>query len=113
MKSRENKVFFIPSEKLIEILPNEIGGGFATDMIMVDGDIIRYMYRENPDDKYDSGWRFFSGKESQEYVDDPNNTSFYKLNTIANYDQSIISYLNLPIGTELERIEDTNLFEII
>ena len=37
----------------------------------------------------------------------------YNVNTIANYDRAIIPYLDLPFGTELERIENTDKFEII
>ena len=51
------------------------------------------MYREAPDSKQDSGWRFFSGEESQEYVDNPDNLSIYDVNTIANYDTAIVEYL--------------------
>jgi hypothetical protein len=28
------------------------------------------MYRELPDNNVDSGWRFFSAEDTQEYVDD-------------------------------------------
>lgn len=56
---------------------------------------------------------FFSGTEDQDYVDDTNNTMIYNVNTIANYDRAIIHYLNLPFGTELERIENTDKFQII
>ena len=74
---------------------------------------IGYMYREQSDEPLDSGWRFFSGTESQEYVDNPNNTMIYQVNTIANYDRAIIPYLNLPYGSELERIEGTDKFQIV
>ncbi len=37
----------------------------------------------------------------------------YNVNTIANYDKAIIPYLNLPFGTELERIQGTDKFQII
>jgi hypothetical protein len=69
------------------------------------------MYRDEPSDDTDSGWRFLSGTESQEYVDDPENWAIYDLNTIANYDMAIIEYLELPIGTELERIRGTSKFK--
>jgi hypothetical protein len=80
-------------------------GCIATDKITVDGLPVNYMYKEEPYDERDSGWRFFSGTETQEYVDDANNSMIYKVNTIANYDPSIIPYLDLPIGTELEKDE--------
>ena len=106
------KNFKIKADEFIDLVP-QMGGCFATDKITVDGMKVGYMYREKPDEKMDSGWRFFSGTEDQDYVDDPRNTMIYNVNTIANYDRAIISYLELPFGTELERIENTDKFEII
>ncbi|MDN5286266.1 MAG: hypothetical protein JWR38_2540 [Mucilaginibacter sp.] len=90
-----------------------MGGCMATDKITVDGLKVIYMYREESGFDKDSGWRFFSGTEDQNYVDDPNNSMIYDVNTIANYDKSIIPYLNLPTGVELERIDGTDEFQII
>lgn len=89
-----------------------MGSGIASDRIMVDGLRVGFMYREPPegDVSSDSGWRFLSGEESQDYVDDSNNLAIYDLNTIANYDPSIIPYLQAPVGAQLERIESTNEF---
>jgi hypothetical protein len=71
------------------------------------------MYREEPINNVDSGWRFFSGTETQEYVDNSNNSAFYQINTIVNYDNSIISYLDLPIGVALERVRGTNSINVV
>jgi hypothetical protein len=94
----------------IKQLIQPIGGCMATDKITVDGELVDFMYRDTPDVKDDSGWRFLSGTESQEYADNADNWAIYDVNTIANYDLSIINYLNSPIGTELERIKGTNKF---
>lgn len=79
------------------------GGCFATDMITVEGQKVGYMYREKPDFPEDSGWRFFSGKESDEYLEDVNHTTIYDVNTIANYDPGIIPLLDSPVGSAFER----------
>ena len=79
------------------------GGCFATDMITVEGRRVGYMYREKPDFPHDSGWRFFSGTESQEYLDDPGHTEIYDVNTIANYDPAIIPLLDSAVGSAFER----------
>ena len=71
------------------------------------------MYREAPDNDIDSGWRFFSGTESQDYADDATNTSLYEVNTIANYDSAIIPYLDSPFGTQLERVAGTSEFQVV
>jgi hypothetical protein len=66
----QRKKFALPAEQIRSLAPNR-GSCFATDMITVEGQKVGYMYREAPDNDLDSGWRFFSGKESQDYVDDP------------------------------------------
>ena len=68
------------------------------------------MYRELPDDDIDSGWRFFSGDETQEYADDPANFAIYDVNTIANYDPDIIEHLGAPAFSAFERHPETQEF---
>jgi hypothetical protein len=96
------KKFALRAEEIQKLVPNQ-GYCFATDMITVGGHKVGYMYREAPDEERDSGWRFFTGEESQEYVDDPENLNLYDVNTIANYDPEIIPYLNEPVGSAYER----------
>jgi hypothetical protein len=96
------KNFKLKAEQ-IKTLANGHGGCIATDMITVDGKQVGYMYREVPRNPQDSGWRFMSGSESQEYMDEPNNHAIYDVNTIANYDPEIIPFLNAPIGSAFER----------
>ena len=97
----------------IERLIEPMGGCLATDHITVDGLPVGYMYREAPDFEPDSGWRFFSGTGTEEYVNDPDKTMIYEVNTIANYDPAIIPYLDSPVGTHLERIPGTPKFQIV
>ena len=106
------KNFKIKAEDIRKIIPS-MGGCIATDKITVEGLKVSYMYREESDFEADSGWRIFSGTETQDYVDNSSNTEIYDLNTIANYDPSIIPYLNSPFGTELERIPGTDKFNKI
>ncbi|MEO5714913.1 MAG: DUF2185 domain-containing protein [Luteolibacter sp.] len=105
-----DKAFRIPGDQIKELIPN-MGGCFATDRITVDGEKVGYMYREEPDKDIDSGWRFFSGDESQDYVDDPDNTSIYAVNTICNYDPAIIPFLGAPVGSSFGRVAGTDDFQ--
>lgn len=45
-----------------------MGGCMAPDKITVDGEPVDFMYRVEPNFERDSGWRFLSGTEDQEYV---------------------------------------------
>ena len=60
-------------------------GCLATDRISFDGEEVGYMYREHPDtdsETPDSGWRFFAGNETDEYVNTPENIKNFSLDTI-------------------------------
>ncbi|MBW8686977.1 immunity protein Imm33 domain-containing protein [Chitinophaga rhizophila] len=61
----------------------------------------------------DSGCVFFSGTETQDYLDNPDNMMLYDVNTIANYDSSIIPFLNAEIGSEFEKREDGHFYLVI
>jgi len=87
-----------------------LGACYASDMITVEGYPVRFMYREEPDHETDSGWRFLSGYESDEYLDDPENLGIYDVNTVANYDPSIIPCLNAPIGSAFEKLPEQTSF---
>lgn len=104
------KNFFRPAEQLLPLLKREMGSGIATDRIMVDGKPVGVMYREDPEGDVDSGWRFMSGDETQEYADEADNWAIYSLNTIANYDRAVIPYLTADIGADFERVFGTDSF---
>ena|SRR5208283_4917820 len=96
------KKFRLRAEE-IKPLVQGCGGCFATDMITVQGRKVGFMYREEPDFKGDSGWRFLAGVESHEYLDNHANLAIYDVNTIANYDPEIMPLLAAPTGSAFER----------
>lgn len=103
------KKFRLSADEMVELIP-PMGGALATDRIVVDGMRVGYMYRDNPNNDMDSGWRFFEGTEDPVYMANNDNSGVYHVNTIANYAPTIIPYLSMPTGTKLERIPDTNRF---
>jgi hypothetical protein len=68
------------------------------------------MYREEPDNEVDSGWRFMSGFEDDEYMNNPDNLAIYDVNTVANYDPTIIPLLDQPPGTAFEKSAQSEVF---
>lgn len=71
---------------------------------------IGYMYREEPDNMYDSGWRMFAGDESDEYVNNPENIGMYDISTIINMYPYVRPYLTFPCGSVLERNKNSFVF---
>lgn len=106
------KKFKLSGEEIKPLLEG-YGACIASDMITVDGYPVRFAYREAPDRDVDSGWRFFSGYESDEYTNNPSNAGIYNVNTIANYDPSIIPIIDAPIGMAFEKENDVEKWSIV
>ena len=102
---REKEYRLWPSEMKL-YLPNWEGpnGCFVTDRIAVDGCPVGWCYREEPETSFpDSGWRFFSGDESEAYIADISHTGIYDLNTACNLDPEIIPLLTAPCRSAFVR----------
>lgn len=110
--NQSEKKYKIKSNEIVTLIQSK-HGCIASDMITVEGMKVKYAYREDPIAEYDSGWRFFSGEEDQNYVDIAENFCFYKVNTIANYDPLILDIIGLQIGTTVEYDESTKKFKVI
>ncbi len=106
----KSRTFFLPREAIRPDPAPRRTSCIAADRIAVDGCPVGFMYRDEPDDEIDSGWRFFAGTESQEYLDDPDNIAQYDVNTIANYDQGIVPLLDAPAGSAFERKAESGGF---
>lgn len=88
----KDKAFWLSADQIVpDLARNE--ACIASDRITVDGRPVGFMFRDY------SGWNFFAGDESQEYVDDAGNLGLYSLNTIANYDRTILPHLDARHGT--------------
>jgi hypothetical protein len=94
-----------PTEKALN------GVCLASAHIMTEGKKVGYMYREEPEEDLDSGWRFLSGEEDDSYLDIDDNYGVFDVDAVVKVDALVRNYIHLPIGTELER--DGGKFVII
>ena len=103
-----NRNFHVKAEDMKNLLLDWDGanGCIATNRLTVEGCNVGFCYREKSNGDWDSGWRFTAGDESDEYIDDPNNSGIYGLNTICNDDPDIIPLLHTPAPCAFERDEN-------
>ncbi len=83
---------------------------FASKRVAEEGRKVHFMYREDPRSPGDSGWKFFSGDEPQEYVDNPDNVGEYPLDSITDIDPSVAPLLHTPPPCAFERESDDAAF---
>jgi hypothetical protein len=87
-----------------------IGYIIASHDVMISGKRIGYFYREKPDSEGDSGWRVFSGEETQEYADNPDNFSLYNATSIVEVEPEIAEFLGREYPIAFERDPSSGKF---
>lgn len=96
----------------IEDFPN-IGAVMASAMLFEDHMKPHFIFREKPSNDNDSGWRIFSGFESDEYSDNADNFGFYDAKTILKVDNSISQLLLYKgYGSVWEKKENADWEEV-
>lgn len=103
---------FLLDEKDVKDILSGKGYCIASNEITVNGKKVGYMLREKPSVSDDSGWVFFAGDEDEEYCNNPDNFAIFDVNTICNYDNDVIRFIDCPYGTEVE-LNDNGKLEII
>ena len=102
----QQKQCYVPKEREWADLLESNMGCFITKKA-VDQEEIGYMYRDEPSPNHpDSGWRFFVGDESEEYVNQSDNIVICGLNTVCNINPEIMAFLHADIGKRFGKHEN-------
>jgi hypothetical protein len=75
----------------------------VSKMCMIKGEVVRFLYREKSDRKEDSGWRMFTGHETDEYNEDARNISIQNLGFMLDRDPTLLEPLKEGVGAVYER----------
>lgn len=90
-----------------------IGYITASNEVMKDEKPVCYIYREDPDDSDDSGWRIFSGEESDAYMENYSNFSLYNASTIIEKFPYLSDFLSENYPVSYERASKDQSFDKI
>jgi len=91
----------------------EIGGLMVSKLITESGKKPKFMFREKRSRDADSGWRIFSGLESDEYVNNPENIGIYHASHIIELDPTIKELLLKGVGSVYERIDEESDWYVV
>jgi hypothetical protein len=72
-------------------------------MCFASGECVRFIYREVADETEDSGWRMFTGHETEEYNADPKNIRLVEVGYMLARDPSLSQLLKEDVGAAFER----------
>lgn len=83
---------------------------FVTKRVLEDGAPVGYLYREEPDNDDDSGWRFTANDESDDYMHDSANVALVSLGAVLSVDDRFIKLLDAPAGAAFAFDRNTQAF---
>lgn len=88
-----------------------IGYVMASRLVADERRKVRWMYREEPDNDKDSGWRMFCGDEDAAYCENADNFGLFDAWTIAEIDPDVVPLLDSPPSSAFERRGETDPFQ--
>jgi len=90
-------------DKLIEFI-KDAGGCIVSKNIINGKGRVRWLIRDNPIDKVDNGWRFFSDIDDDDFINNPDNLVVCDFNTVANIEPALIGVYLFPVGSDLQLV---------
>ena len=78
------------------------GGVIITKAIYQRTSKLKWLFREESVNPSDNGWRAIGDNDTQEYIDNPENSMIVDFNTLANIEPAVLLVYDMPVGTELE-----------
>lgn len=79
---------------------------FVSKMFFEQDGVIRFMYREEPENDEDSGWRMFTGLEDDDYTNNPENIEIINVGYLLDKDPTLLEPLKNGYGVAFERDGD-------
>lgn len=91
-----------PLENAVEFIPSS--GGCVVSLSILDGEQLRWAFREASINPQDNGWRFMAGTDTQEYTSDSANQRIRTFNTVANIEPAVLEIYGAPVGIDLQLV---------
>ena len=89
------------------------GGCVITKSIYNGESKLKWIVREEGKNENDNGWRTIGDKDTQEYLNNSNNSIIVDFNTLASIEPAVLKIYNMPVGTDLEfRYDNTGRYFI-
>lgn len=88
-------------------------GCIVSKRVSHEGLKVGYMQRVVPLNDLDSGWRFFSGKEDQQYADKAENFLVADIFAVLKIDNAILPYLNCETGSKFIRNNNGSFSQLL
>ncbi len=88
------------------IKSNKMGGCIISKHLLNSQGDFKWCFREKSVNSVDTGWRFLSDIDTDEYLNNPDNLSVCNIKTMIQIEPAILSILDLPVNSDLTFVFD-------
>jgi len=85
-----------------------MGGCVVSNNIINGTGKLKWCVRDESANPVDSGWRFFSNIDTDEYLEDAKNMSIWNFDKIVEIEPAVLLIHDMPAGTDVALISDGN-----
>ncbi len=97
-------------DEAIDVRPEDIRPYAFVSKMALDSQFIGYCYREHPETKIDSGWRFMHGTEDEEYLEEQENCISIYLEEVLDIHPELKEIFDSPVHSEYEWNESSGSY---
>ena len=89
---------------------HDLGGCIVTRSLLNGSSKLKWIFREKSCNAADNGWRAIGDTDTQEYLDDPNNSAAVDFDRLVEIEPAVLSIYSMPVGTDLEYDGEKRVF---
>uniref|UniRef100_I5AXN5 Immunity protein Imm33 domain-containing protein n=1 Tax=Eubacterium cellulosolvens (strain ATCC 43171 / JCM 9499 / 6) TaxID=633697 RepID=I5AXN5_EUBC6 len=80
---------------------HNLGGCIITRSLYERSSKLKWMFRENPVNDADNGWRALGDTDTEEYINIPENNIVVDFDRLVEMEPAVLAVYSLPVGTDL------------
>ena len=86
---------------------HNLGGCIITRSLYDGTSKLKWIFRERSCHAVDNGWRALGDKDTQEYINIPENNLVVDFDTLVAIEPAVLAVYDMPVGTDLEFRNDS------
>lgn len=81
---------------------HNLGGCIVTKSLYEGTSKLKWIFREEPVNPVDNGWRAIGDSDTEEYINTPGNNLVVDFDRLVEIEPAVLAIYEMPVGTDLE-----------
>ena len=98
------------TEEKESLKTHNLGGCIITRSLYEGTSKLKWIFREEPANPTDNGWRALGDTDTEEYINIPENNFVVDFDRLVEIEPAVLAIYDMPIGTDLENDSQRRIF---